>query len=307
MTTMLAAPGTQVVAAGGLNLSTRTEPDGTIWVLENLSGWYGAPKMRTTYTARPQAAGSYFTPAFADVREVTIDGTVYCPTVRQLNLLQRQLGVLSSSGLMPIQVTDAAGTLMVMAQRSSEVLVKPVGNNPLAITYSVTLTAPDPRLLDPVPSTVSTLMAQSSGLGIPWRGATGASGVQWRGSNGTGGILWRGAAGGSNPASGVLPLDNVAGTAPADIVFTIRGPVFNPTLSTANAVIRYGGVLTAADTLEINTGTGSVLLNGGNRRSYLTSAEFFTAPPGRTLDVRFSAEIQNDQASATATWQVSYL
>lgn len=305
MTLALTVPGAKTVTVNGLDLSTRTDAYGTIWVLNAVSGWYGTPKLRTVYTARPQAAGSYYTRAFSDVRTITVDGTVYCADARTLALLQRQLSLLSSAGLMELRVTDAAGALYTNVQRSSDVLVKPVGNNPLAVTYSVSFTAPDPRLLDPQVQHPSTLMAQSSGFGVPWRGADGTTGIQWRGSDGAGGVLWRGVNGG-NPTSGVLALDNTDGTADADIIFTITGPALNPSVSTSTSTIAYGGDLSASDVLVIDTGSGSVLLNGVNRRPYLTSAQWFTVPPQSTLDVRFSAEIQNAVAECTAAYQVSY-
>ncbi|WP_190824705.1 phage distal tail protein [Saccharopolyspora pogona] len=65
-------------------------------------------------------------------------------------------------------------------------------------------------------------------------------------------------------------------------------------------------MLSSTDVLVINTGSGAVQLNGVNRRSYLTGANWFQIPAGGSVDVRFTAEVQNAQASMTASWRVSY-
>jgi len=65
--------------------------------------------------------------------------------------------------------------------------------------------------------------------------------------------------------------------------------------------------LAASDVLVINTGTGSVMLNGANRRNLLTTAGFFQIPAGKTLGISFSADLQNSSASLTAQWRTSYL
>lgn len=129
------------------------------------------------------------------------------------------------------------------------------------------------------------------------------TGAQWNGpSPGTTGVQW-----GQPSSTGVVHLDNTGGTAEADVVATITGPAQRPALSAAGGWITYNGTLAASDQLVINTGTGAVLLNGVSRRSYLSRADWFTIPAGQTLDVRFTADVQNSTASMTASWRVSYL
>ena len=128
------------------------------------------------------------------------------------------------------------------------------------------------------------------------------TGAQWRGPAGTTGLQW-----GQPNSTGVVSLDNTAGTANADVIATITGPAQRPAISTGADWIIYNGNIGSSDVLIINTGTGSVLLNGVNRRSYLTQADWFTIPAGKKLDVRFAADVQNSIASMTASWRVSYV
>lgn len=445
----MAAP---VVTLDGLQLHP-LNPDNTGYRItsDKFSGWYGRSAPKTAFSDRPAGRGVYFSPAYPAERTIAIGGFVQGADRDDLLAKQR---VLASLCLDPFRLyelrVDEDLSLFCRVQLSGDTLFKHVSDR--SAEFSLQVTAPDPRLLDPDVHSVSTLMAQSSGLGIPWRGTGAATnllsnpdfestvspwtvtggtvalhspshnstggfcamvtpdgtssqcylasekvalsgtqlqvrawvganfplsnfslsvnwfdsagtytttasnpvslsggwtlltqtldipagaayaqvvptlsgtpattdvfyvddaslstplGINWRGADGQGGLLWRGVDGG-NPITGIMSLDN-PGTAPADILFTITGPAVNPSVRTATQTIIYGGVLGAGDVLTIDTGTGAVLLNGVNRRPYLTSAEFFTVPPGRELDVLFTCEVQNAQANCTATWHTSYI
>lgn len=129
------------------------------------------------------------------------------------------------------------------------------------------------------------------------------TGVQWNGpASPHTGVSW-----GQPVSTGVINLDNTAGTAVADVTITIRGPVQRPAVSTSAGWIIYNGILGPTDTLVINTGTGLVQLNGVNRRAFLTRADWFQIPAGQNLLVRFTGDVQNATASLTAEWRVSHL
>jgi hypothetical protein len=128
------------------------------------------------------------------------------------------------------------------------------------------------------------------------------TGTEWNGPTGTTGLSW-----GQPSDTGSVVVDNLDGTAEADLLITITGPCSNPSVSTSDSWITYQGDLSATDVLEINTGTGSVRLNGMNRRPLLRRAQWFTALPGEQLAIRFTCEgTQNAQATMTVQWRVSY-
>jgi len=401
-----------VATLAGTQFLLRDIPDssGVSRVLSNLTGWYDTPKLRTAYTPLPFAAGSLYTPAYIDHRVIVLDGTMLTTDRAALIRGRRALGGLCNdpSQLYVLQVDDEVGSLFTLVQRSTDVLFKSADG--MNANFSVSLTAPDPRLLDVVLQSATTQMAQPAGAGgvawngpslvaapvlslgatattggtfaagpyfwkltalnakgetlasnevtatlalngtqvLNWAAVAGAAGYNlYRGTavgaenarsatlgavttytdtgtagtavsppttnTATTGTQWNGPAGstgisyGQPGPNGIVTVDNTAGTAKADVLLTIQGPATNPTLITNAGTVVFGGVLSASDVLVINTGTGSVLLNGANRRQLLTRAGFFQIPAGQTLGISFSADLQNNVATLTAQWRNSYL
>ncbi len=295
----------RIVTLAGVQFLAYDTPDssGVSRIATELGGWLGTPKLRTSYTPLPFAAGSIYSPAYADHRVLVLDGEIITTDPATLSRALRALNGLCSQPeqLYTLQVDDSAGSLFCLVQRSTEILAK--SGDGLVAQFSVSLTAPDPRLLDVTLQSATTQMAQPGNGGVPWNGPPpGTTGTQWNGPTGTTGLAY-----GQPGPSGIVTVDNTAGTAPADVLLTIQGPATNPTLITTAGVIVYGGTLSASDVLVINTGTGSVLLNGANRRNLLTRAGFFQIPAGQTLGISFSADLQNNTATLTAQWRTSYL
>jgi len=294
----------KVITLAGTRFLARDiyDSSGVSRIATDLEGWLGTPKLRTAYTPLPFAAGSIYSPAYADQRVLVLDGLIAGSDEAVLIRALRSLNGLCSdpSQLYTLQVDDAAGSLFCLVQRSTEILSKLV--NPVSAMFSVSLTAPDSRLLDIHPQTASTPMAQPGAGGVLWDGTAGGAGTLWNGPAGATGIAW-----GVPGPSGILTVDNTLGTAPADVLLTIQGPALNPTIITTLGVIVFGGSLGPDDVLVINTGTGSVMLNGANRRNLLTRAGFFQVPGGTALGISFSADLQNSTASMTAVWRTSYL
>lgn len=277
-----------------------TDAAGLTWWHRSLSGWRDGVPMRTSFVDRPTGPGSYDGPAYPGKRVVVLNGSCRAADHTARLRAQRALAGLGADGsMLSLKVTDELGECEAMVRRSDKPTITMTGANWL--DYSLQFTAPEPRLLESVARQVSTQMAQSGAGGVAWNGPTGGTGTQWNGPAGGAGLSW-----GAPVSTGVVELDNTSGTAPADVIATITGPAQNPSISTGTNWISYNGVLAANDVLVINTGSGSVQLNGVNRRSYLTRAQWFQIPAGQTLDLRFSAEVQNAQASLTASWRVSY-
>jgi len=402
----------RVVTLAGTQFLLQNIPDstGVARVATKLVGWYDTPKMRTVYTPLPFASGSLYTPAYTDHRTITLDGVMFTRDRATLIRGRRALGGLCNdpSQLYTLQVDDEVGSLFTLVQRSTDILFKSADG--VTADFSVSVTAPDPRLLDVVLQSATTQMAQPAGAGgvawngpslvaapvlslgatattggtfaagaqfwkltalntkgetlasnevtatlaangtqvLNWAAVTGATGyrmyrgtaagsenvlvttlgavttytdtgtagttaspptantattgTQWNGPTGSTGISY-----GQPGPTGIVTVDNTAGNAPADVLLTIQGPATNPTIITNAGTIVYGGVLSASDVLVINTGTGSVLLNGANHRNLLTRAGFFQIPAGKSMGVSFSADLQNSTATMTAQWRNSYL
>lgn len=264
--------------------------DGTGYLLDEdgLAGWYGSPKLKTTYTPHASSIGSYFDPlADFDVRTIAPTGSMAQANSTAFLLAQRALRAICPDGsqLYTLSVTDDAGTLTAQVQRSDAVLITP--QSQLSCAFSLALTAPDPRQYDPNLNTASTLLPIAAS-GLDW--VTGG-GLDWVTG---GGLNW-----GTVGSDGTCTVLN-NGTAPASPILTISGPTDSGTLSNISVIasatgqlISYNGVLNLNDTLVIDTNqfTRSAVLNGTTDVwSSLSASQWFTVPrlsDGGQLKVQF--------------------
>ncbi|MGW1676038.1 phage distal tail protein [Saccharopolyspora sp. NPDC002376] len=277
-----------------------TDAAGVTWWHRSIDGWRDGVPMRTNFVDRPTGPGSYDGPSFPSKRVVVLNGSARAPNhAARLRAMRMLTGLGADGAMLSLRVADELGETEAMVRRSDKPTITMTSTSWL--DYSLQWTAPEPRLLDVATRTASTQMAQSGLGGVAWNGPVGGSGTRWNGPTGDSGLSW-----GAPVSTGVVELDNTDGTAPADVIVTITGPALNPSISTATHWITYNGALSSTDVLVINTGSGSVQLNGVNRRSYLTRANWFQIPAGGSIDVRFTAEVQNFTAAMTCSWRVSY-
>ncbi|MEV8610301.1 carbohydrate binding domain-containing protein [Amycolatopsis sp. NPDC051373] len=116
------------------------------------------------------------------------------------------------------------------------------------------------------------------------------------------GLYW-----GTSGTSGVLSMTN-AGTATAYPVFTVTGPLTNPTFTNpaTGDVIALTGTVAASQTLTIDNSpfTSTVNLDGIDRSGALSSASWIDIPPNSTTVVQFGG---SGAGTLTATWQNAYI
>lgn len=275
--------------------------DGTGYLLDEngLAGWYGSPKLKSTYTPHPSSLGSYFDPlADLDARTIAITGSMAQATSRAFLLEQLALAAICQDGskLYALSVTDDSGIFTAQVQRSDAVLTTPESS--LSCGFSLALTAPDPRKYDPSVNSTSTLLPGAAS-GLDW--ATGG-GLDWVTG---GGLPW-----GAVVSDGTCTIVN-NGAAPASPVFTITGPTDSGTLSNivisapgTAQVITYNGTLNLNDVLVIDSNqfSRSAFLNGTDVWSSLSASQWFTVPrlkDGGQIKVQFAG------TSSSATPQLS--
>lgn len=292
------------ISVGGLTVDQPwfVDPIGNRWTLTGHTGFRDGPPMRTSFTERTLAEGSYDSPAFAAAKVYVVNGTVRAVSPLERDRAVRKIrAVLSNGALQPVVYTDLLGALQAQVRKSDVSTVALAGNT--WADFSLQLTAPSPRLIDvTIGQRVQfTQLAQPApGGGVQFRGPDGAHGTQFRGPDGTSGLVY-----GKPGPSGIIKLDNTEGTADADIVFDIDGPVPNPRISTATNTLAFNGSLGAGDRLTIDSQAKTVKFNGASRRTLLSPAEWFRVPAGETLAVRFSASQQNAEALLTASYYVT--
>lgn len=131
------------------------------------------------------------------------------------------------------------------------------------------------------------------------------------GSGGTG-LDWP-LAWGTAGSTGNLTAVN-AGDAPADPLIEVRGPVVRPSLTdtATGRVLEYDITLTATDVLTVDTGAGTVVLNGSADRLYTATSrswpeEAFQLPPGETpLAFRQAPGMADPAARATVRFRSAH-
>lgn len=289
-----------VVTLNGIQLNPPLA-DGTGYELDEdgLTGWYGSPKLKATYTSRPAGTGSFYSPlAYPDARIIGITGELVAASSVAFLLAQRTLAAICSdpAALYTLQVTDDAGTLTAQVQRSGEMLVKPLSS--IATAFSLSLTAPDPYKYDPNAITASTPLASS------------ASGLDFITGGGLDFVTGGGLNFGTSTSTGAFTLAN-PGTGTTWPTFTFVGPLTNPTITNTatGAQLAYTGTLGGSDSVVVTTSpfARSVILNGGTDRwPYLTTAQWSAVPAAGAVTFQLTSTNPADTGSLVGSINPAY-
>lgn len=272
------------------------DDDGVDWVVNEDVGWFEPVASRLFDSDKPGDHGTYSSPSLDASRVITLTGYAKAPDAVAADRARNQLAALCRRGhLFQLLVEEPVVDKTAWVKRAG-------GNirntRPWQFDFQIILVAPDPRKFSAVVHTASTRLAQEAPGGIQWNGPAGSTGTEWNGPAGTTGLVYQTGAG----ANGVIELTN-DGTADTPIVFNIAGPVTDPIIvrTDTGETLAWSGTVPTGSVLQINTGTGAVLLNGGNQRPLLTSADFFVIPPG-TINISFQAPAPSPTAELTAVW-----
>jgi hypothetical protein len=282
-----------------------TDADGCYWVVDTPTGWESGATPRSARTAKPAASGSYRAPNWRAEKVYVLAGYVDIPatpeglpdTAAALRVGDQLRALCGNEQLLyPLRHTDARSgeDRVAFVELDDEPLVRVrYDRSPLQVDFSLQFAAPDPQRYSAVLNTASTRLARDAPGGINW------ANLQWNGPAGTTGVVWQSGAG----ENGVFVLTN-DGTGYAPIVFSIHGPVTGPIIERTDTgeTIEWTGTVPDESVLEINTGTGSVTLNGGNQKPNLARADFFTIPPQSSINVAFRAPAPSPDAELVAAW-----
>jgi hypothetical protein len=244
--------------------------------------------MRTS--PKPYADGSNRAPSFRDSRTVTLTG--WCSTQGRLTARQARdllARAFPDGGQQVLTIDDGINARTILVELASETKVS-FGGNPYLFQWTFSVWAADGRYQDAAVQTASTGLPIFNN-GLDW--STGG-GLNW--STG-GGLNW-----GSTASSGSFTMANT-GTAVSWPVFTLTGPLTLPTItSTAGQMISYGASLGASDSLVISTDPANryVQLNGSDRFTLLTSAQWFPILPGSSVTVALGAS--GGTGALSAAW-----
>lgn len=273
---------------GSVNLGA-VDSDGTAWFLQTLEGW-DSPEVRSEFTDREADHGAWASPVYLGSRPITLAGTIVAGSQDLLEAAMERLRAAASLTDTVLTVWETVAK-QASVRRSGKPLMQYVTG--ATATYSVMVTAQDPRRYSTTLSTGTTaLPSTTGGLALPSAFPLTFS---------------------ATTVSGQVTAQN-AGTVDTRPVLTITGPVVAPVIAALypDGTVRqllYSLDLVTGDVLTIDTDARTVLLNGGvSRRRFMTVAGGWPViPAGSSVNYQFQSSTYNATAMLTATWRSAWM
>jgi hypothetical protein len=275
---------------------------GCRWVV--LSQTYNSgPPRKTHITDKPFGMGSYRSRSYVGARYDTIGGWCDAQAGGMAGAeaaKHRLLALASVSGQLQLLRSTPVGDQVLQVELNTDAIRVEMWESADGFDWQLGTAAVDPRWLSPVAQVAGPVsVGGASTDGLDWASGS-PGGLNWLGGS-PGGLDW-----GLSGVGGVFTLAN-AGTAPTWPVFTVTGPVTNPTFTdpATGDVIAYTGLVDVGQTLVIDTSpfTRAVTLNGIDRFGFLASAQWIEIPPGGSVTVQFAG---TGTGTVSAAWQPAY-
>ena len=276
-----AADGELMIAIGDLVLGA-LDAYGVRWTVKKFDG-RGSPAPTGQLTQRARGHGATESESFLTARVMTIEGLIMAPTRSALLAAEDRLSAAVSLAPFQMVVSDEDRTWNCTARRQGEVIPTPVTD--VITSYSILISAKDPRKYGDLVSYSTALPSSSGGLVYPVTYPVTYTGV-------------------SN--TGVIRIHN-PGNEQAPVWARVDGPV--PAGGWAVTHIGKQQSLTFATALELAAGEfvtvdmdrREVLAQGQSARAgYVTSRGWFSLDPGDN-DIAFSAQNYSATAQLTVT------
>lgn len=263
---------------------------GVAWALQGMEGWDSA-EVRAEFAEREADHGAWASPVYLGSRPITLSGTVTAPDRMALeDALDRLRAAVALTDTLLV-VYELTTPKRAMVRRSGKPLFAYVTDR--IATYSVMVTAADPRRYSTsLESETTNLPSSSGGLTPPLTPPLTSTAVT---------------------VSGEITAEN-EGTLETRAVFTIAGPADSPQILTSmpdGSVIflNYTDILYSGDVLVIDTDAKTCILNGAvsRRRFLVTPTGWPTIPAESTVAVQFRAKYYNSSATLTAQWRSAWM
>lgn len=272
---------------GGLLLGA-VDSSGVAWSLGTLDGW-DSPEVRSTLTDRESDHGAWYAPVYLGARPVTLTGTITAPDGPTLDGAIEQL-IAANSFTDTTLIVNESIPKQATVRRSGKAIIQRVTN--CIATYSLLVTAADPRRYSTTLSTGSTgLPSTSGGLVFPATPPLAFS---------------------ATTVNGSIPAVN-SGSMEARPILTISGPVTVPQIITlypdgSTRVLTYTPTadLAAGDQLVIDTDAHTVTLGGASRRRWM-SGDWPDIPAYTTVLFQFRSPVASPTALLTAAWRSAWM
>lgn len=289
---------------------------GVQWILTKEKGFWGTPATNAEFSARLARHGAYRSPGWKKQRTISLTGRAYAADDVVLRQAEANvLGLLADPKTPGVLTCESEiGALTCDVFLDDEILCTPleVVSEP-GFEFSLQVVAPDPAKYSIERQSMSTGLPRDSGDGLDFTQLVQPDtnqGLYFGMGADDDGLVF-----GESNASGLMRLAN-RGTAPTSPVYTLYGPLTNPTLTAGTAAMRYNAQLLAGQFVVIDPAVPSVLLGGtAVRRQLLNPAQFdaFAIPPATadgqpgllTVGLTHSGPV-TDTGSVTATYRAAW-
>lgn len=278
-----------MTASLGSLLLGAVDSSGVAWSLATLEGW-DSPEVRSTLTDRESDHGSWYAPVYLGSRPVTLTGVITAPDGPTLDTAIEQL-------IAMVTFTDT--TLVVYESIPKQCTVRRSGKPIIQrltdriASYSILVTAADPRRYDVDLQTQSTaLNSTSGGLVFPVTFPITFS---------------------ATSVAGSITAAN-AGSMDTRPVFTVTGPATAPQIITlypdgttkALSYSSLAGGLGTGEQLVIDTDAHTVLSGAASRRRWV-SGDWPTIPAFTSVQFQFRDSPYNAATLLTASWRSAWM
>lgn len=266
----------------------RVDGVGVAWTLQDMQGW-DSTDVRSDLQQREGDHGAWQAPTYLVERPVSLSGTIVAPDRATLDDALERIRTAAS-------ITDTTLTVyesipkQATVRRSGKTLLQYVTDT--LASYSVMVTAPDPRrYATELQSGTTMLPSSSGGLTLPYTLPYTISAVV---------------------VAGQIDALN-SGSFETRPLLKIDGPVSQPQILAlmpdgSVRVLAYSQDLATGEQLVIDTDTHSVILNGqASRRRFMSAiGPWPVIPPGETVSFQFRGATYNPTGMLTAQWRSAW-
>lgn len=265
------------------------DSSGVAWFLQEMQGW-DSPEVRADLQQREGDHGAWAGPVYLGERPITLAGTVVAQDRAALDIAREQLLAAVSLTDTPLVVYEAQAK-QSMVHRSGKPLWAYVTDR--LATYSVLVTAQDPRRYEATAQSGATSLPSTTGgrptpYTVPYTLT-------------------------STTVSGEIDAQNV-GSFETRPVIIIDGPVSQPQVLAqlpdgSVQPMNYSQDLALGDELVIDVDAKSVVLNGVvSRRRFLSlPLGWPVIPAGQLIVFRFAAAVYDPAAALTVQWRSAWI
>lgn len=265
---------------------------GNQWSITQEDGLQHSAAPRTNVVAREQSDGDFDGDAWQPGRSISLTGQIKSPTMPLLYDAIARMRALLVAGprRLPLVVAQPNVTVQTIVRRDAETTVDKDKSTQPSASFTLVLYSADSNLYgaDPEQGASTGVFSASAGRAYPL--------VYPRvyGPSGTDGVV-------------AVTNNGNTDTFPIIVLSAGTGPMVNPQVTLVGGLtLLFTTTLNAGDTLTIDTGARTVLLNGTAARNWPLPSGTLPCPGPGVSQLLFNAFTSSPGAEMSVTWRDAY-